>query len=595
MTMENCETRVRIITKAIRLFSLAATCLLTHGAWAAVWTGGASGDFNNVANWDGDITTSTLVFTNDTTVTLSADAVVKQPLTDGNSTDVPTEPIKNNYTGKNVTFNLNEHTLTANYAGDQYWHVRDSSVTFMGGGTAEFVSGSTTNSVFADNNNHYGMTLTVSGAGTKFVGSYDNRVRVPASPGTRFKVLNGAEAIGPHFYFGGCNSTNEISSGASLTFGSADGFVFGSYPSSGHPGYNNLLTIDGATLASRNPSSAGTLYIGKTGAAWDNLLLAKNGAKIDVYALSIGNTAATNNEMRVTGSGTKFTQVATSSATSYIGNGASSVSNRLVVADHAVAEFNRVMLVGTGASIGATLRIENGGVVTNKSAVYIGHNNGAKNGKSARVAVTGEGSEWDTKDKWAYLINGTGNAEDAHEIFVSDGAKFNGKLAMAGVGNRLVVSNATASLSNLMTTNTTEGVTGASGSTIRIAGANAKLTTTNLNGGDKGFAGSEVIEFVIPETVWAEAPFQANVAFTIREGVTLKLDAASVKAFQKANPSGGIVPLMTTGSSSRRITISEAAMEALSANLPNGCSLVNESGVLSVRMPKAPGLAIFVR
>lgn len=591
--METCATRVRIITKAIRLFSLAATCLLAHGAWAAVWTGGASGDFNNVANWDGGITTSTLVFTNDTTVTLSADAVVKQPLTDGNGTDVPTGPIKNNYTGKNVTFNLNEHTLTANYAGNQYWRVKDSSVAFMGGGTVEFVSGSTTNSVCADNNDRSGMTLTVSGSGTKFVGSYYNRVANAANPGTRFNVLDGAEAIGPHFYFGGCNSTNEISGGASLTFDEADGFVFGSYPAPSYLGYDNLLTIDGATLASRNPSSAGTLYIGKTGAAWDNLLLAKNGAKIDVYALSIGNTAATNNEMRVTGSGTKFTQVAISGATSYIGNGASSVSNRLVVADGAVAEFNRALLVGTGGSVGGTLRIENGGVVTNNSYVFIGHHGSANNGKSSRVVVTGEGSEWKSTSQWFNLVNGTGSAENAHEIFVGDGAKLDGKLAMAGVGNRLVVSNATASLSNLMTTNTTEGVTGASGSTIRIAGDNAKLTTSNLNGTDKAFAGSEILEFVIPENGWASAPFVATVVFTVRSGVTLKLDAASVKAYVKAHPDGGTVPLMYTGGPNRAITIEDAT--ALAANLPEGCSLVNESGVLSVKMPKASGLTIIVR
>ena len=333
--------------------------------------------------------------------------------------------------------------------------------------------------------------------------------------------------------------------------------------------------------------------MGNGSASQDNSLLAKNGAKIDVYALDIGINATTNNEMRLTDAGTKFTQVATANATSHIGNGADSVSNRLVVTDHAVAEFNRVLLVGTGSSIGATLRIENGGVVTNKQAIYIGQNTGAENGKSARVVVTGEGSEWETTTIWTYLINGTGDAEYAHEIYVGNGAKFNGKLGMAGVGNRLVVNDATITLSNLFTTNNYVGVTGASGSTIRIAGDNAKLTTSNLNGNDKAFAGSEILEFVIPENGWASAPFVATVVFTVRSGVTLKLDAASVKAYVKAHPDGGTVPLMYTGSSNRAITIEDAT--ALAANLPEGCSLVNESGVLSVKMPKAGGLTIIVR
>ena len=75
----------------------------------------------------------------------------------------------------------------------------------------------------------------------------------------------------------------------------------------------------------------------------------------------------------------------------------------------------------------------------------------------------------------------------------------------------------------------------------------------------------------------------ATVVFTVRSGVTLKLDAASVKAYVKAHPDGGTVPLMYTGSPNRAITIEDAT--ALAANLPDGCSLVNEKGVLSVKIP----------
>ena len=75
----------------------------------------------------------------------------------------------------------------------------------------------------------------------------------------------------------------------------------------------------------------------------------------------------------------------------------------------------------------------------------------------------------------------------------------------------------------------------------------------------------------------------ATVVFTIRSGMTLTLDADSVKAYVKANPNGGMVPLMSTGNANRAITLEDAS--ALAANLPDGCSLVNESGVLSVKIP----------
>ena len=144
-----------------------------------------------------------------------------------------------------------------------------------------------------------------------------------------------------------------------------------------------------------------------------------------------------------------------------------------------------------------------------------------------------------------------------------------------------------------MMTNKAETVTGASGSTVRIAGANAKLTTSFINGNDKAFSGSEVVEFVVPENGWESAPSTINQAFPIRSGVTLTLDAASVKAYVKAHPEGGTVPLIYTGSASRAITIEDAT--ALAANLPDGCSLVNEKGLLSVKMPKPGGLTIIFR
>lgn len=53
--MEKCETRVRITTKAMRLLSLAASCLLAHGAYAANqnsnWQTAGGGDMATLGNW----------------------------------------------------------------------------------------------------------------------------------------------------------------------------------------------------------------------------------------------------------------------------------------------------------------------------------------------------------------------------------------------------------------------------------------------------------------------------------------------------------------------------------------------------------------
>jgi hypothetical protein len=270
-------------------FAVALAFAMALSASAAVWTGGASGDINDAANWDGDITTSTMVFTNDCTVSLSADATVKQPLTDGNSTDVPPGPIKSNYLNNNVTFDLDGHVLTANWAGSQYWRNLGTSATFTGGGTVQFVSGTTTNNVVADNGNHPGMTLTVTGSGTRFVGSYVNRIMAPDKLGVRFRLLDGAEAEGVHFMFGGFNSTNEISGGSRLRYHAATdasscGFSLGgNLWNVSEGGCGDVLTISGAgTVVEPVPAATtnGNFRFGYGGNYGGNRLIVENGASL---------------------------------------------------------------------------------------------------------------------------------------------------------------------------------------------------------------------------------------------------------------------------------------------------------------------------
>ena len=55
----------------------------------------------------------------------------------------------------------------------------------------------------------------------------------------------------------------------------------------------------------------------------------------------------------------------------------------------------------------------------------------------------------------------------------------------------------------------------------------------------------------------------------------------------------GTVLLMKTGATDRAITI--AAMAALSANLPDGCMLVCENGVLSVEIKAVQPMILIIR
>ena len=77
------------------------------GAWAATWQGGASGDFNEPANWNGDIATEALVFTQSATATLSANTDVYRVFSAGS-----------NSKGITVVIDLNGHDLGTTAAVD---------------------------------------------------------------------------------------------------------------------------------------------------------------------------------------------------------------------------------------------------------------------------------------------------------------------------------------------------------------------------------------------------------------------------------------------------------------------------------------------
>lgn len=325
-------------------------------AAAAVWTGGASGTLNDPANWDGDITATTMVFTNDCTVSLSGDITVKHPLTYGPSADVPNGPVKQNAYDHSVIFDLDGKTLTANYNGTQYWRSLGMSATFMGGGTFSVTAGSTTNEIVADNGNHYDMTFTVTGAGTRFIGSWVNRIPTTDKPGARFRLLDGAEAEGRRFFFGGFNTTNEVSGGSRLRYhapdwSTANGVCVGGQlgnPANG--GSRDVLVISGAgTVMEPIPGiTAGGYFKIGNGGNGGNSVIVRDGASLTLPCeAAIGHGAVNNgveyhsnsNELVVTGHGTTlFNRDSNVDKPTAVGRRGS--FNRLLVDDGALARLN---------------------------------------------------------------------------------------------------------------------------------------------------------------------------------------------------------------------------------------------------------------
>jgi hypothetical protein len=368
----------------MRLVSSVVALFVAHGASAAVWTGGASGTLDDAANWDGDITASTMVFTNDCTLTLSADATVYQPLTDGNGTDVPNGPIKNNAYNRAITFDLNGHSLTANYNGTQYWRNLGTSATFTGGGTFSVMSGSTTNAIIADNGGHYGMSLTFTGEGTRFVGSWANRLTTTDKKGARLLLLNGAEAEGCYFNFGGFNSTNEVSGGSRLRYhapsdSAANGFcVGGQINSPQNGGVADVLKISGigTVVEPVATSKTGGLFkVGYGGIGTNNRgnrLIVENGAKLVLPGLtSIGDGGVNDNgeyhsddnELIVTGEGsTIINERSNSDYPNAVGRRGS--FNRLLIDNGAFAKLK-------GVSSGGEMKSQLGNNVNNRISSYL--------------------------------------------------------------------------------------------------------------------------------------------------------------------------------------------------------------------------------
>lgn len=282
--MENCETRVRIITKAMRLFSLAAACLLAHGAWAAEiqWNSSHGGDMQVETNWRNNTKPTSsdyikIALNNDKPITLSDDLTA----TGGNSSLAANfELALTNSVGESRTL-----SLSTIHAGGDSKKVR------LTAGTLAF-SGSL---YMGDNNGWKNGTFIVDGANTAFAGGTFNIGT--KHPNCTFIVQNGATVTGSRLYIGR-NQMNETSPSTNSCFrvtgaGSSASFSYANQSSTdsgvffGGNGLCRIEVLDGGCLTvtnlavRRNPQYTTIPWYGD-----DSVLVSGAGSKVVINGAS---------------------------------------------------------------------------------------------------------------------------------------------------------------------------------------------------------------------------------------------------------------------------------------------------------------------
>ncbi len=639
----------------VAIMGFAASVMMSAKADDAVWHGGATGDIN-VGPWrntddtaDADITADILNFPCDATVTQTVDTVVYNPF--------GSKQTQSAYRNRNIVFDMCGHTLWAtrdyngahNIQGNQGTSFTFTNGTFRAAGENDYA---TTNTVTTAGNTD-SMSIIAVGSDTTLVSSFClghktglhvlNGAKVYGTVfyftaasatnelsngselqfSTYFDVGTRAHNYGSYAY--AYNDVKFIIDNAVLT--SADpasgGVVSVNW---GCKSYNNeLIATNGATVAAKTiyvgsgnssyTSSNGTFKVtgdGTSVTAADSLycghevtsgntFLLEDGAELVVTNLYVGYASASNNTAIARGEGTKI-----SAGTISVGGAESShnpCANALVLDEGVVAD-SRMFFVNT-AGAGNTASIRSGAKVTVMYDVLLGgrrmqdgHKYANYYGESGRLEVVGSGSGL-TCGRTFMLRNGTDDPTKGQEFFVGDGADLTLPATfMIGDGNRIVISNAAVTLTGAFLPNGTHITSGttvaypATNSVVRLEGASAKFTmprVQNLDAENNSLVGAPILEFAIPEGGWSTAPFVVNQAFAISDDTTISIDEDSASAY--ARQGGGTVPLICTDSSSHLIT---ADLSKIGSSLPEGCSLVNESGVLSVKISKL-GLILIVR
>ena len=420
-------------------------------------------------------------------------------------------------------------------------------------------------------------TFKATGVGTTVTVPSNNGIRCGdgCSSGNRFLLDSGATAVAKYIQVGTGNAN----------FSSSN---------------NTFMVTDAGTAVSL---TSGSIRCGQ-GQSLANLFLVSNGAIMtNIYDIYVGSGAATNNMFKIYDTGTKVV------ASRFIVGGCDASSadscGNLGILENGAMMTNTVLWVSVMGS-GNAMSIRTGATSTVTDDVCLGGRSQSKDdyladcGENGYLEIVGEGTSL-TCGKNFIIRNSTGDASKGQELLVGDGASVthnnNVGFRLFGDGNRVVVSNGTLTVDTLFANGciVSSVVYPATNSTFRIVGANAKFIagrTKDCNNDGGRLVGAPIFEFVIPEGGWASAPVEINQSFAIGDDTVIRLDAASSRKFARAG--GGTVPLISTGTSGNTISADIGKLTE-SADLPAGCTLQNEGGVLSVTVKPQVGLTIFVR
>ena len=577
------------VSHSIAAVVLGAAAMLPMAAEAAIWTGSADGYIDVPGNWSGDVTTTEMLFTSDAYLRLNADYSVFRIFgTSGNS--------------RYITIDLSGHNLgttSTESSNRDFWHANNTTICITNSSdtSATFTQKS---DLQLDNPNFHNATLVVAGEKTTMNGTFFSR----GGPRFSFNVLDGATFSGAKMGIGSNFSTNTVANGATISATTYLNIGAGSElkPHGAHVGawHDNLLTVSGATI------SGGSLLVGhgqlsNTGAPYNNTIVAEDGATISFTSVIVGcGAAATNNSICATGSGTALS--ATTMKVGTRGGAADGTlyatlpaTNNTAIVENSATASVKTTTIGAGGNTlvvrsGATFEGTSGGNVQLASDMTDAMITTAGGAIGSRIEVVGG-----TLHYLNQLSIGTENATNhvyGHEVFVGAGGTISEKpILFYGVGDRLVVSNGAVSVSGL-----NMGYSrGSNNNMVRILGESARITASGAS-----LVKGTVFEYVIPETAWETAPFRVTDNFTIPADFTLRLDEEAFKAYRERMKAQGVsrvtMPLMqakTNAGVAKAITIAD--MTALSANLPEGCELSYEDGVLSLKVKAGNGFIISFR
>jgi len=411
------ENNVGFLTGAMRLFALAATCLLVQGAWADwTWSGGDNADLSDSANWTGS-SGNYLFGASASGLYLSQNWTTDKLLQVGSN-------------GATVIFDLGaDKTLT--FSGDQAFFNANNAIVEFASGTIENTANevnllSSTDWAAKRNENIFRLT----GANTLFkatkgaIHSYNGTSNI-------FEVANGAVFTGA-LRFGNTNPSYQriyIHDGATMTNTSSQ--------AGGSSGTGLRTTVDNATfVCSGYDLSVGgkeawfEFLNGSTGAVPDkkfllgngsssvsNKLVVSGGSNLSAATLRIGASGSTWNKALVTGDGT-FVDAQYGLYIGGLGTDGTGVSNAVTVADGAQVSVTQHssghQSLGVGYSGGGNLlTIESGSIVTNGASgtPYLGYAS-----SNNRIVVNGG-----TLHSSRCLVLGNNSGANSNSLSVANG------------------------------------------------------------------------------------------------------------------------------------------------------------------------------